>query len=98
MIADLSALRSRNLAFMANPQAWSHYPFLPVVRRRDSSEDVELGVLFDARGVLGRLGFSATVFRMNLFLPPANETELFALPREVFETWEQLIDAGWYID
>ncbi|OWK39989.1 hypothetical protein FRUB_05879 [Fimbriiglobus ruber] len=55
-------------------------------------------MLFDARGVCGRTGFSATVFRTNLFDLPPTVDRLFALPREVFDSGEDLVRAGWRVD
>lgn len=45
-----------------------------------------------------RAGFSATVVLTNLFLMPATEEEFFALPKEVFDTPEEVAAAGWRID
>ena len=55
-------------------------------------------MLFDFRGTSGRTGYSATVFATNLFLAPADEWELLLLPREVYDTPEELADAGWDVD
>jgi hypothetical protein len=54
--------------------------------------------LVDLQSVTGRLGFRSTVFRSNLFLVPRTEAELLRLPREVYDTPEELIAAGWEID
>jgi hypothetical protein len=56
-----ASLRLRNLYFMRNPSLWREWPFLPVMRRRPGAEE-ECGVLYDARGKSGTLGYSATVF------------------------------------
>ncbi|WP_143393498.1 hypothetical protein [Fimbriiglobus ruber] len=85
------------MSLQASPRiAQRTWPFLPVVRRDRGAED--LGVLFDARGVCGRTGFSATVFRTNLFDLPPTVDRLFALPREVFDSGEDLVRAGWRVD
>ena len=87
---------ARHLLFVTTPALWPGWPFLPVVRRTRRPE--ELGVLFDARGVCGLTGYSATVFVCNLFdLPPTLDL-LFALPKEVFDCGEELIRAGWRVD
>ena len=52
---------ARHLLLITTPALWPAWPFLPVVRRTPGAED--LGVMFDARGVCGRTGYSATVFR-----------------------------------
>ncbi len=81
---------------LARTAVWPVWPFLPVVRRRRGRE--ELGVVFDARGVCGRTGFSATVFLVNLYALPDTLREFLALPREVFDSGEELADAGWQVD
>ncbi len=89
--------RSRMLHFLANPQLWQHWPFLPVVRRRPGCGE-ELGVVCDALHALGVPGHSCTVFLTNLFLLPPTAAEFLALPAEVFDTPEELADAGWLVD
>jgi hypothetical protein len=69
-----------------------------VVRHRGDGEDPDLGVLYDCRHVNGRLGYSATVFRTNLFTMPTTEDELFELPKEVFDSPEEMAAAGWVVD
>ena len=96
LTAKLTARRARVLVFLTRPSLWPAWPYLPVVRRRRGVE--ELGVLFDFRGTSGRTGYSATVFVTNLFLAPADELELLLLPREVYDTPEELADAGWDVD
>jgi hypothetical protein len=87
---------ARHLVFVTTPALWPAWPFLPVVRRTRGAE--ELGVLFDARGVCDRTGYSATVFLANLFDLPPTLDQLFALPREAFDTGEELVRAGWRVD
>jgi hypothetical protein len=82
---------------MARPQQWPRWPYLPVTREVGNGE-LELGVLYDAWGVSYRTGFSATVFRANLLLLPPTEGELLALPRDVYDTLDELLDAGWRVD
>jgi hypothetical protein len=89
--------RLRNLLFFGTPPLWPQWPFLPVVRRRLGVEE-EHGVLYDAKGVSGTLGYSATIFLTNYFLRPSTEAGLLALPREVHDCPEELWDAGWTID
>jgi hypothetical protein len=38
------------------------------------------------------------VFLCNVFLLPHSEEELLALPREVFDTPEEIAAAGWVVD
>jgi hypothetical protein len=45
----------------------------------------------------GVYGYSATVFRANVFCLPAHDA-LLTLPREVFDTAEEVYAAGWRVD
>ncbi|HVS38478.1 MAG TPA: hypothetical protein VMS17_23165 [Gemmataceae bacterium] len=89
--------RSRNLRFLAKPSLWPTWPFLALMRRRPGCEP-EYGVLYDAWRVSGKTGLSATVYLTNLFLLPAAEEELFALPHETFDSPEEIFDADWRVD
>jgi hypothetical protein len=91
-------VRPRDLIVMSDPQLWSQWPFLPLIRPSPSGEEPELGVLYDARHVSGTYGFSATVFRVNLFLLPPTKKELFASPKCVYDTLDELLAAGWTVD
>ena len=91
-------VRQRDLLVMRNPQLWSKWPFLPVIRPSKNGEDPELGVLYDARAVSGTYGFSATVFKVNLFLLPDTEAQLFAGPKQVYDTIDELVTDGWSVD
>jgi hypothetical protein len=53
--------RLRNLHFLREPKLWPQWPFLALMRRRPGREE-EYGVLYDALGASGRVGYSATVF------------------------------------
>lgn len=88
--------RERALVFLTHPRLWPAWPYLPVVRRRPGGE--ELGVLFDFCGTTGRTGYSACVFLTNLFLVPADERRLLLLPREVYDSADEVVAAGWDID
>ena len=87
---------ARQLMFVGTPARWPAWPFLPVVRRTRGAE--ELGVMFDARTVCGRTGFGSTVFKTNLFALPPTVDALLALPRDVFDSAEELLAAGWAVD
>lgn len=87
---------ARHLLVVTAPALWPTWPFLPVVRRTTGFE--ELGLLFDAMGTASRTGFSATVFDCNLFLLPPSFEEFLTLPKEVFDTAEELLEAGWRVD
>ena len=87
--------RERTLLFLTTPALWPMWPFLPVVRRTRGAE--ELGVVFDSRAA-GLTGFSATVFRTNLFLLPASfEQFLTAAPRHLRQR-RGLLESGWAVD
>jgi hypothetical protein len=83
---------------MRNPQLWSQWPFLPVIRPSSAGGETELGVLYDARTVSGTYGYSATVFVVNLFLLPDTEAGLFAAPKRVYDSIDELVADGWTTD
>lgn len=87
---------ARHALFLRTPALWPAWPFLPLIRRNGLSE--ELGLLFDAWGVAGRTGFSSTVFLCCLFeLPPTIEA-LLMLPRETYDSTDELLAAHWRVD
>ena len=87
----------RDLFYFTHPEHWPAGPFLPVVRRHPDGA-TDCGLLYDFRGTGGPTGFSSTVFVCNLFLLPPTLEEFLALPREVFDTPEEVGAAGWVID
>ena len=89
--------RSRTLHFLSDPESWPLWPFLPLVRRRPG-HDEELGVLYDALHARGLAGFACTVFLTNLFTLPESLDQFLTLPRETFDTFEEVADAGWRVD
>jgi hypothetical protein len=44
------------------------------------------------------MGYSATVFLTNLFILPATEEAFLKLPKESFDTAEEMAAAGWVVD
>jgi hypothetical protein len=88
---------ARDLLFFRNPDLWPTWPFLAVVRHKPGGE-MDCGVLYDFAQTSGRTGYQCTVFLCNIFLLPGTEEELVALPREVFDTWEEVSAAGWAVD
>jgi hypothetical protein len=88
--------RERSVLFIAHPGLWPLWPVLPLVRRTRGRE--ELGVMVDFRGTTGRTGFGAAVLLGNLFELPSGERELLALPREVYDSADEVVAAGWVVD
>lgn len=95
MYAPAPGRRERTVLLLSMPVLWPHWPFLPMVRRTSGRE--ELGVVFDARAA-GLTGYSTAVFRTNLFLLPPDFDAFLALPKEVFDSIEELADAHWRVD
>jgi hypothetical protein len=89
--------RARTLYFVTHPDRWPLWPFLPLVRRPPGGEE-ELGIIYDALHARGLPGLSCAVILTNLFTLPETFEGLLALPREVFDTPEELADAGWSVD
>src|SRR5262245_27408267 len=89
--------RFRNLLFLGSPALWPAWPFLPLVRRRPDQAE-ECGLLSDLLRLADLPGFSATVFFSNLFQLPRRLEELIELPREAFDTPEEVYAAGWRVD
>ncbi len=86
----------RHVLFFATPALWPHWPLLPVIRRTRGIE--ELGLMYDVVHVTGRTGYSATVFHGNLFTLPPTEAEFLKLPREVYDSAEEVAADGWRVD
>ena len=64
----------------------------------EPGHDEECGVIYDAFHAKGLPGYSATVFLVNVFLLPPTVAEFLTLPRESYDTPEEVYDAGWAID
>jgi hypothetical protein len=88
--------RERSLLFIAHPGLWPMWPVLPLVRRTRGMP--ELGVMFDFKGTTGRTGFGAAVLLSNLFELPPSGRDLLALPREVYDSADEIVHAGWEVD
>jgi hypothetical protein len=89
---------ARDFLFFQNPHLWVWHPFLPLTRRAEGSDERQCGILYDARGSSGTYGHACTVFLSNLFFLPDTEAELFALPRCVYDSFDELADDGWQVD
>ena len=96
MTTGVARARDRTVLFLAHPVLWPCWPFLPVVRR--TAEGEELGVVFDARSVCGMTGFSACVFLTNVFALPPTIDAFLALPREAYDSADEMFEGGWRID
>lgn len=88
---------ARDLYFFTHPENWLSWPFLPVVRRH-ADGSMDFGVLYDALHATGQTGYSATILLTNFFLLPQTEAELLALPKETFDTPDEMAKAGWSLD
>lgn len=88
---------TRHLIVVTTPALWPAWPFLPLVRCTNTGVQ-ELGVMFDAFATLDMPGYSATVFLTNLFEMPSCYDQLLVMPREVYDTGEELVTAGWRVD
>src|SRR5262249_51875601 len=80
----------RDLFFFTHPGRWDLWPFLPVVRRHPDGS-MDYGVLYDFVNTSGCMGYSCTVFLQNIFLLPDTEEGLLALPKETFDTPDELL-------
>ena len=87
----------RDLVFMSTPSLWEQWPILPVVRRRADGE-MDTGLMYDTRGATRLAGLAATVFLGNIFMLPRTLDEFLALPRETYDTFEEVVAAGWRVD
>lgn len=95
--AAILTTQQRNLLYLRSPRLWPTWPFLPVIRRQ-SRQETEFGVMFDAFHSIGRPGYSATVFFCNLAVLPKSINDFLLLPRESFDTADELFAAGWRVD
>jgi hypothetical protein len=87
----------RDLHFMGDPSLWPTWPFLPLVRRHAHGR-TDYGVLFDAQAVCDLTGYRCTVYLSNVFTLPRTLDQFLALPKEVYDTFDELVAAGWRVD
>lgn len=91
---------------LKEPDSWPHYPILPMRRTtvKETETKVETGVILFRSELLDHGITATTVFRMNMF-------EIFILEEDesivelvsqkefdVFESGQELIEAGWVVD
>jgi hypothetical protein len=86
-----------NLHFLGDPSLWTLWPFLPLVRCRPDG-GTDYGVLFDAQTVCDLTGYHCTVFVCKLYLLPRALDQFLALPKEVYDTFDELAGSGWRVD
>jgi len=90
-------VRQCNLLFFTSPHLWSVWPFLPLVRRLPGKEE-EYGLLFDTKKTMKHWAcLPRSSFATCFWMPPTVE-EFLALPKETYDTPEEIADAGWLID
>ncbi len=89
--------RLRELLVTSMPAMWPTWPYLCLVRRWPGGQE-ECGLLCDLLGLAGTPGYRATVFLSNLFTLPPTLEGFLALPREVYDTPEEVYAAGWRVD
>lgn len=92
----LDRTAQQTVLFVSQPVLWPWWPFLPVVRR--INQRIEDGFVFDTLRCLGMTGYSATVFIGNIYTLPESLQGLLEQPKEVFDTAEELVAAGWRVD
>jgi len=87
----------RDLHLMGEPSLWTWWPFLPLVRCHPGCR-TDYGVLFDAQAVCGVTGYRCTIYLSNLVTLPRKLDQFLALPKEVFDTFDEIVAAGWRVD
>jgi hypothetical protein len=87
----------RDLLYLSTPALWPAWPLLPVVRRHADGK-LDCGLLYDCRDAPRLTGLAATVWLCNLFLLPRTLDEFLKLPRETFDSFEEVVAAGWRVD
>ena len=88
---------ARPVLLPRRPTVWPAWPYLPVIRRKTDGA-MDLGVLYDFAHTSGRTGYGCAVFLCNVVFVPDTEEELLAVPKEVFDTFEEVAAAGWAVD
>jgi hypothetical protein len=76
---------------MGLPQKWPSWPYLPLTRGR------QVGVMIDFFHWKNWeiTGYGATAFLVPFFMLPDTPAETVELPKEVFDTVEEMIESGW---
>ena len=87
----------RHLATMLGLRTPDHAEPAWARRLREGAEP-ECGLMFDAKRLLGLSGYDCTVFKANLFALPPTLDDFLTLPREVMDTLDQVVAAGWRVD
>jgi hypothetical protein len=87
----------RALAVLSTPDRWPVWPLLPLIRHQAGGE-YDCGLVYDFPGTGGPPGLACTVWLTNLFTLPETLDAFLALPHETFDTFEELLGAGWRVD
>jgi hypothetical protein len=98
---ELQTKERAQLFVMGCPKAWTHWPFLALVRENaEGYRGLDYGLLIDIFHATkwGLSGYSSTIFLCNFYAKPEEWNEILALPKEVFDTLEEVYSAGWKID
>ena len=81
---------------VALPQTWPSWPILAMVRETD--DDFDVGFMYDLFHHVDIAGYSATVFVHNALDVPTHLGAILALPKEIYDTPEEIVTAGWRPD
>jgi hypothetical protein len=100
-IQELLLKERTNLFVMGYPKMWTHWPFLALIRENaEGYRGLDYGLLIDIFHATkwAMPGFSSSVFLCNFYGKPTELNEILALPKEVFDTIEEVYSAGWKVD
>lgn len=78
---------------VALPQCWPYYPYLSVIRI--TSNGVQSGTMVDLFRKHNIPGYSSTIFLCERSECPLSLAHLLSLDREIYDTPEEVIEAGW---
>ena len=81
--------KEKNMRIMENPDNWPRWPILPMVRKTPTDPLGAPGFIFDG----GTNKF--TVYKANIFMITK---DFESIPREIYQNFEEIFDAGWRVD
>ena len=91
------SLHQRNLRFLAAPDLWPNWPYLPLMRRCPGQEE-EFGVLFDVMKVFEVAGYTSTVFISEHLLHARRTRSDARTAQRSFRHPRKIFAAGWRVD